>query len=421
MAGSIEPGGWQEWRQHWRIIIPCFLGVMLISTHGYALSVMILPLEQEFGWPRAQISAGYMIISIVALFGAPLVGNLVDKVGPRKIGLSGILLYCAMLASLSLATPNILSWWGLWSALAIGALTIMPAVWVAILNGYFFKSRGLAMAIALSGTGMGAALWPMITHALVDEFGWRMAYVGLGLIGASICLPVTWFLFREADAKPKPASNKNTAPAKQTRAGPTAKQQVHSLRFYKLAGAAVIFAFANGTLTQNMVPVLVSEGLTPAKAAAIAGLLGIGSITGRIVGGFLLDRFNGNIVAAVSVLLPILTVALLMGAEGSQIWAGAACLILGLSVGAELDCCAYLAGRHFGTRNFGTLFGSINGLLLFGTGIAPIAANYVFDTMHSYDLVLIALIPIFVLTAILFATLGDYRNLDQETGEPLSA
>ena len=83
-----------------------------------------------------------------------------------------------------------------------------------------------------------------------------------------------------------------------------------------------------------------------------------------------------------------------------------------------MDCCAYLSARHFGTRNFGALFGTINGLLLFGNGLAPFLANYGYDVMKTYDLVLLLLTPLYVVTSLLFATLGRYPDFD-ETGLPV--
>jgi MFS family permease len=416
MTGLQRPGGLQEWRQHWSRVLPCFLGIMLATAHGYSLGVMIGPLEAEFGWPRAQISAGMLFIAVGALAAGPLIGAMVDRFGARRIGLAGLFFYCPALACLSLATSDILSWWGLWLVLALGALTIMPMVWISILNGYFFASRGLALAIALSGTGLGAAIWPGITNALVEAYGWRSAYIGLAMIGFAAVFPAAWLLFREQPGHRKvermDAPGGGAAPEKSE-----ARRQMASIKFLKLAAASIVFAVANGMVTQNMVPVLIAEGLTPARAAATAGLLGIGSITGRVIGGFLLDRFNGNIVAAVSCIMPLATLAILLGVSGSVVWAAVATLILGLSIGAELDCNAYLVGRHFGTRYFGSLFGTINGLLLFGAGISPILANLVYDATKSYDLVLIGLFPTFIIAGLLFLTLGSYRNLDPDTGE----
>lgn len=408
MTGAAGESAIEEWRAHWKVIVPSFAGIMLVAGHAHALGVMIRPLEQEFGWPRAQISAGLMVISMVALIVSPLVGGAVDRLGARRIALFGVLVYCGAHAMLSLATSSIVVWWGLWVVLALANMMIMPVVWLAAINGYFFRSRGLAMAVALSGTGMAAAVFPILTNTLVESLGWRSAYLALGALSAGICFPLTWLLF-------KPAQQQTAAPSAATpTAWSSSRSQMASARYIKLAGASVIFAIASGALTVNIVPVLIAEGLTPGRAAATAGLLGIGSIIGRLCGGLLLDRFNGNIVAACSVLVPLIPATILIMTDQSMLWAGLACQVLGLSIGTEMDCCAYLSARHFGTRNFGALFGTINGLLLFGVGVAPFMANYIYDVTNSYDIALIGLIPLFVITAILFATLGRYPDLDRE-------
>lgn len=411
MAGSAGSGALQEWRAHWRVLIPCFVGIMLCSTHGAVIGVMILPIEQELGWPRAQITGGFLIISIIALLVSPIAGRAVDRLGPRRIGLFGILFYCSALALLSTTTSDVASWWALWGLLAVAMMTVMPAVWLAVINGYFVRSRGLAMAIALSATGMGAAVFPIIANTLVEAVGWRNAYVALGAIVAAVAFPLALFLFHPARQLTMLAE-RDQGQSSEPRVSP--KAQITSARFVKLAGAAVIFAVGSSALTTNAVPVLVGEGLGPATAAAIVGLIGIGSVTGRLLGGYLLDRFNGNIVAAVSALLPIVPTAIFLGTDGSVTWAVFACLVMGLSVGTEVDCCAYLAARHFGTENFGTLFGTINGVLLFGNGLAPILANYGYDMMQTYDVVLMLLIPFYLGASLLFATLGRYPDLEED-------
>lgn len=409
MSGSVQPGGWQEWRSHWPVVIPCFFGMMLVSIHGAVMGVMILPIEQELGWARSEITAGFLIIAVTALFASPVAGRAVDRLGPRRIALTGIVLYCSALALLSTATSQVWTWWGLWLLLALSTMTVMPVVWLAVINGYFVKSRGLAMAIALSATGMGAAVYPIIANTLVEAIGWRAAYVSLAAIAGAIVFPLTFFLFRPVGEEIRARSG---VAAATVQTGPTAKEQVTSLRFIKLAAAAVVFAVGSSAMTTNAVPVLVGEGLDARTAAATVGLIGIGSVTGRLLGGYLLDRFNGNIVAAVCSLLPIIPASIFLMTDGSQAWAVFACLVIGLSVGTEVDCCAFLAARHFGTTNFGALFGTINGMLLFGNGLAPIIANYGYDVTRSYDIVLVFLIPLFAVTAFLFATLGRYPDID---------
>lgn len=403
-----------EWRAHWSVILPSAAGIMLCSAHAHVLGVMIRPLEQEFGWPRAQISAGMLVIAVVAAFVSPLVGLAIDRFGPRRIALCGIPVFCGAMAMLALANGSILSWWGLWVLLALGNMLILPVVWLSVINGYFHHSRGLAMAVALTGTGFGAAIYPVLANALLEANGWRGAYVAMGAILAVLSFPLAWLLFHPAAPASAAAAPHGASPAAAPRH--EVRAVMASARFLKLAGAAVVFAVASCALTGNAVPVLIGEGLTPAKAAATAGLLGIGSIAGRLCGGLLLDRFDGNKVAAFSVILPVAPAAILLLTDHSPGWSALAFLLMGLSVGTELDACAYLAARHFGTRHFGTLFGTINGLLLFGNGLAPLISNHVYDVTHSYDLVLGALIPMFAITAILFLTLGRYPDWG-ENGE----
>ncbi len=418
-GGTASGGpGFGELRQHWRVLPPCMAGITLCSVHGYSLGVMIPVLEREFGWPRAEISMGMMIISMIALVGAPLVGLATDRFGPRRIALGGILVFCLGLAMLSTAT-DLKSWWLLWILLGAGNMLILPTVWTKAINGYFDKNRGLALAVALCGTGVAAAFVPTLTNWLVEHHGWRNAYIGLALIGLAIAFPVTWLLFRMPRSAADAAVH-DSAPVPRQVQGVSAREGFAQPRFLKLAGATLLFSITICALTTNLVPVLIARDLTPAGAAGIAGLLGIGSITGRIVGGFLLDRFDAAKVAAASVAMPVATVLLLLAFPGPGV-AALACLILGLAVGTEVDCCAYLAARHFGLKSFGTLFGTMNGLMLFGNGIAPVLANHVYDVTKSYDIVLWVQIPACLGTMLLFLMLGPYPELDGEEAAPETA
>lgn len=402
-AGEGHGGGIGEFRQHWRILPPSLLGIMLCSLHGYSLGVMIPRLEQEFGWPRAQISAGMLIISVIALFAAPMVGLAVDRLGPRRIALFGIPFFCTTLAALSAASANIVTWWGLWVLLAIGNMFVLPTIWTQAINGYFDRARGKALAIALCGTGLSAAFVPSLTNWLAENYGWRQAYIGLALIGAALTLPPALLLFHPRRA----AAPGDAGASALVGRGVSVREGLRMPSFLKLAGATILYSVALCALTTNAVPVLLSRGMTAAEAAGLAGLLGLGSVTGRLAGGFLLDRFDAAKVAAVSVVMPVVAVLILLFLPGDMA-AGVACLIVGLSVGTEVDCCAYLAARHFGLKSFGTLFGAMNGAMLFGNGLAPVMANYVYDVTRSYGPVLWFQIPACLITALLFLWLGPY-------------
>ncbi|MET0240247.1 MAG: MFS transporter [Sphingobium sp.] len=404
--------GSSEWRAHWTVVMPCIAGIMLCAAHGYSLGVMIGPLEREFGWTRAEISTGPLLISLIALVGAPLVGGAVDRYGPRRIALFGILFFCGMLASLSLATSNIFLWWALWAVLGSAGMFVIPTVWTAAITSLFVAARGTALAISLTGTSLCAAITPPLTDYLVETQGWRGAYVGLAAIYAVIVFPLAWIFFRStADAKGRAQAGEAAAPPP---AGYSVKEGMTSPAFIKLAAAIIVFSIALSALTTNAVPILIAQGLTTGQAASVAGVIGLGSLAGRIGGGFLLDRFNASRVAAASVLAPVAAVLILIAAPGSTGMAIVAALILGLSVGAEVDACAYLAARHFGLRSFGALFGAINGLMLFSNGLAPMIANFVYDMTHSYHIFLWATLPLCAAAAALFLAMGPYPEAEEE-------
>lgn len=408
-----------ELRRNWRILPPSLAGITLCSVHGYSLGVMIVPLEREFGWARAEISGGLFIIALIALVAAPVTGMATDRLGPRRIALAGVLAFCGCLALLSTTTASIVSWWLLWAVLGLGNMLILPTVWTKAINSCFDANRGIALALALCGTGIAAAFIPSLTNLLIESFGWRQAYIGLGLIGALAVFPLVWWLFRPSGRRVVPsaqgAPEKAVAEAAVS-SGVSIRRGLTMPSFLKLAAAIWLFSIALCALTTNAVPVLLARGMTAATAAGLAGLIGIGSITGRLVGGLLLDRFDAAKVAAVSVLMPVISVLLLLGFPGSEAAAALACLIIGLSVGTEVDCAAYLSARHFGMRSFGTLFGTLNGLMLFGNGIAPVVANHVYDVTRSYELVLWFQIPACVGTALLFLLLGPYPRFEEEAG-----
>ncbi|CCW16456.1 hypothetical protein EBBID32_7920 [Sphingobium indicum BiD32] len=403
---TTSPRGAGELRRHGTVLIPCLAGILLSATHSYSLGVMIAPLEREFGWTRSQISSGPLIIAIIGLFAAPLVGRAVDQLGPRRIGLAGILLYCAALGALSFATSDIASWALLWVILGLCNMLVIPTIWTAAVTSLFVERRSIALAITLCGASLCAAITPPLVGFLVVQNGWRGAYVGVGLIYASVIFPLAWLFLRSATDDARRGAGVAAGSVRLASWNASLRQGFASPAFIKLATGVTLYALAVCALTANAVPILVAQDFKATQAPAIAGLIGMGSLVGRLGGGYLLDRLNPHMVSAISVSTPILSVALLLAMPGSPGAAMAAFLILGLSVGTELDACAYLAARHFDLRSFGTLFGAINGFLLFANGMAPMAANIVYDMTQSYQIFLWAVIPMCSLSALLLLALG---------------
>jgi MFS family permease len=181
--------------------------------------------------------------------------------------------------------------------------------------------------------------------------------------------------------------------------------------------ALIFYSVALCALTTNGVPVLLGRGFGHAEAAGIAGLLGIGSVTGRLGCGYLLDRFDAKKIAAIGVIAPMAAALLLLAVPGSGTAARIAFLMIGLAAGSEYDATAYLAARHFRARHFGTIFGTIGGITLVANGLAPLVANHIYDVTKSYDTVLWAQLPMGIIAAVFFLMLGPYPMFPAEEAE----
>ena len=139
-----------EWRNYWHLPVTAGLGYATATMYVYGMGPFIEPIQQEFGWSRAQISSGITIAAFFsAVFGIP-VGMVVDRVGPRRVGLIGVLLMGAAVAMLGTATGSKSNWVMLWGILAFSTLWVQATVWTSAVNSRFEKSRGLALAITLS-------------------------------------------------------------------------------------------------------------------------------------------------------------------------------------------------------------------------------------------------------------------------------
>jgi MFS family permease len=395
---------WDEWQTYGSIMPACLFGMVLVAMQAYTLGVMIEPLEQEFGWSRSQISAGPMVTSIATLIMAPIAGRALDRHGPRRIALIGVPAFSLAIGLISTAGPSIVSWLALYAVLAVALMLVFPTVWTGAIAMRFTKNRGLAMAVALSGTGITSAVVPFLASRLLEEFGWRGAYIGLGVISFIVVFPLVFFLFDRDDVSrgrlTKTASSRAKRPAGEFR----------SLRYFSLAAAALIYSVGATGLAINAVPILAEEGFALLRAAEIVGLIGIGTIAGRVFGGFLLDLLDGRIVATACSIAAVFSAVILLLTDRSSWGASAACFFLGLAAGAEYDACAYLTTRYFPRRNFGALFGVISALAGLGAGISPMIANAMYDVTGTYATVLWGIIPLFTIASLLFLSLGKYPD-----------
>ncbi|WP_395307040.1 MFS transporter [Mycobacterium sp. AMU20-3851] len=396
-----------EWRRYGTVPVAAALGYSLGVIHVYSLGAFMAPLQDEFGWTRAQASVGLTIVGGAAAVAALPIGLMVDRMGPRRVGLIGTLLMAAAFGLFSTASGTMANWILLWSVLAFASFWVQTTVWTSAVASRFESSRGLAFAVTLSGGSLGAALFPALATAFIGQWGWRGAFLGLGAAwGALVVLAVALFFRGAQDRKTEPAVP-TTGPAPVAALpGVTLREGLCSATFYRLLLAAGLFAFTTLGVVVHLVPILRDAGAEPLAAAGTAALVGVFSIVGRLGVGLLLDRFSGRVVGACAYLVPIAGAALLLVDGTDPVSQTIAAALFGLTLGAEVDVIAYLAARYFGLRNFGGLFGGLVAALSLGTAFGPLAAGLSFDRFGGYSEFLVLTM---VLMAISSAALASLR------------
>ncbi len=246
-------------------------------------------------------------------------------------------------------------------------------------SAWFDQKRGLALGIAMSGTGIGVFVMPLFATILIDAYGWRSAFVGLAITTFAVGFPAVALFVRDP---PAAASDRvKRAPATP---GIPAAAAWRSGRFWLIAIAAFLVVMAVNGTNGHLVPLLMDRGLSARVAASAVAVMGLSTIAGRLIGGYLMDRIFAPYLAAGVFLLPLVPLTLLgAGAAGAGPFVAAICL--GLSLGAEVDLLGFLVSRYFGLSAFGEIYGYVFAIFTFGAGIGVYFMGLSFDLARSYN------------------------------------
>lgn len=397
----VDDGGW-------RIVAASGLGVGLglSALPFYTIGVFATSLEAEFGWTRAQVMLSTFFMMLANLVAGWAVGLMVDRLGVRTVALVGQVGLAIGMCLLGLVTGSLWTQYLAWFLMAFFALGTLPVTWTRGIATWFDKGRGLAMGLALMGTGLAGYMLTKFTPTLIDQLGWRQAYFALGLLVPVIAMPLVIGWFRE-----KPSAT-GDVPRKEDLPGFSVKQVLKNYRFWLMMVAFACVSFGVGGLLPNLVPLLESKDLSKADAAGYAALIGVAVIGGRVVAGWMLDRIWAPLVALIFLSVPAAACFFLTGDVTSGTLIGLSAVLIGLSAGAEFDLIAYMCTRYFGLKNYGLIYALQ--YMSFGlfSGLAPAVFGNVYDKNGTYDPVLGVTALLFIIGPVLLLGLGRYADFE---------
>lgn len=397
------PDAVSEWRRYPMLPVAAALGYATSVIHIYGLGPYIEPISTAFGWTRTETTLGLTLQTLVGAVLAVPMGLLVDRIGPRRLGLIGIAATTGAFALLGTATGTVTNWLFLWSVLAVATLFVQATIWTSAVATRFEASRGMAFAVTLCGASVAQAIFPFLGTKLIGAYGWQTAVMVQGGLWCAIALPLLFFFFR--GAHDVSAKRRAVEPERTALTGATLNDGLKSSVYWRLCLASLLFTFTIIALVVHFVPILTGRGMGKLEAAGLAGIVGLFSIAGRLGTGVLLDRYPASRVGAAIFLLPVGGCLLLMASGGSWATTAVAAGLIGLTLGAEVDVLVYLTTRHFGLKHFGALYGGILAFLSVGTATGPLSASKIFDTYGNYTPFLWITIAFMVASSLALASL----------------
>jgi MFS family permease len=393
-------------RQHRGLILAaafCGAFVSFGSILIFTFSVFLKPLTSEFGWTRAQVSLAFTVAALTVAACSPFMGRLLDRYPARRIILPCMAVYGVAYGSLALLTPH------LWHLLAVFALLgivgngTTQLGYARVVSSWFDESRGRALSVVMAGVGLGSIVFPMLAQFIISAAGWRVAYAALGGIILVMGLPLTAAFLYEPEDYTGPESS--PAPA----AHLSISSSLQSYPFLCLVSALVLFSVSTNGVLGHLSALLTDRGFSASGAAVALALLGVASLSSRLVTGYLMDRFFAP--RAVALLFICSGAGILVFIFGHAVWTPyAGALLLGAGLGAESDAVPFLLSRYFGLRRFSELYGYTWSAYAISGAMGPLLMGNFFDHAHSYRPVMLVFAGLVAMAAGLFAGLPRYRR-----------
>jgi len=393
----------------WIILTVAALGIFVSGPgQSHTFSVFLVHIQADLGLSATAVSSAYAFATLAAAFGLPLMGRLLDRIGPRQL-----LLFVTLLLGVACiafgAVAGIL-----WLAVAFAALRFLGqgSLMLGCSNlvaHWFNRRRGFALSIMAMGFSVSMAVHPPLSQWLIDTVGWRQAWVWLGISTWVLLLPAVVFLIHNRpenlDLAPDGDSS-TTIEASTTSAaehGLTLREALATATFWILSFGLFGLSMLVTSLHFFQVSILTTQGLDAATAARIFPISALIMIITIPLVGRALDRFPTNrvfVFGLVVMVASLISAAMAHNLTTAMIYA----VVFGLNNGCTMTFFGYMWPRYFGRKYLGTIQGTGQMIGVIGASIGPLPLGISFDLIGSYQeiLILLALYPAICGVAALF-------------------
>lgn len=397
-----------EFKRGWTVVLACAAGIAcgLSAMPFFTFGAFIVPFQEEFGWNRAEIQSALTLYGSTVFITLPIIGKVLDRVGARRVAITSQLAFVVSFGSLAFLPNNLIVFYGMWMVMAAVSIGSMAITYSFAINTWFDRHRGIALGLTLSGTGMAATFAPAYAVWLIESFGWRFAFPGMAAVTLVVSVPLL-VLFLKDRPPAAPTQTDTHAPASpEDVPGVTLSEAARNKAFWIIGFGMFGVSAGTGGMIPILIPLLGESGYSAADAAFYAGIVGLMVIGGRVLVGLLMDHVWAPMVAFLFFAPSALSCFLLMINGISPAAVVVSVVLIGLVAGAEFDVIAFLTGRYFGLKHFGTIYSWVYLIFISATVAAPFVYGMAYDTFGSYDIPLLVTGILIVIGSCLLLTIG---------------
>jgi len=365
----------------WTVVGMCFLGSLVCFGFVYSFGVFLKPISSEFGWSRTVVSGAFSTYAILHDILAFFAGRAIDRYGPRPVlSIAGLSLGLSMFVmSRVSAVWELYLFFGVIFSIGVAA-TYVPVM--TTVSWWFKAKRGLAIGLTAAGVGAGSLIFSPLSAWLISSFGWRHAYVILGLVAWILFIPVIAFI------KKAPSGAGDVHPGSESVTGLTFLEAVRTKTFWNFCLSWLFIAMALFAIVIHLVPLATDRGMSIVAAGSLAGLIGGSSLIGRVGGGLLSDRFGRNRIYTSALIFQCISIIWFLFSR--EVWMLFVFAILfGIGLGTWTGVIAAFPADYFGLRAAGTILGFSIVMAGIGVAIGPSLGGYIFDRTKSYDYMIV--------------------------------
>ncbi|MDP7225219.1 MAG: MFS transporter [SAR202 cluster bacterium] len=387
------------------------------GVYFYGFSVFFLPIKAALDISSAATSLVFSLSRAEGAVEGPIAGYLIDRYGPRRILSIGVVVVAIGYVMLSQVTTF---WW--FMIVYLGVISIafngsFAGSTMAVVNNWFIRRKGLAMAISIAAFSLGGAVIAPILSLGIQHFGWRPTAAAAGIFLAVTILPAARYLHPNPESmgltpdgdQPESLTDQATrrTPSQVASVDFTVREALRTKSYWMLAVGTMVRTGTLGTIIVHFVPMMVWKGISEQNAALMLGAMAFLSVPMRIGLGWLGDRWSRSKMLAGGMALGGVSLFMFQSANGLwQLWA----FLCVFSVVEGLSALNWaLVGDYFGRGRFATLRGILSLVYSWGMIVMPVVAGTLFDRTESYRDVIWIFIGMYVVGTVVFTLIKRPR------------